>query len=122
MIRWGILGAGNIAHRFAKSLASHEECELYAFSCRKEEKAKAFFAEYPCEKYYSGDSCYSDMLEDPNIDIVYICVPHGLHARWAIEALSKEKAVLCEKPAVIRHEEMEAIKEASIILESSLRR
>ena len=114
MIHWGILGAGNIAHRFAKSLSLHNECELTAFSCRNEEKAKAFIKAFPCQTYYAGGTCHDDLLNDPTIDAIYLCLPHGLHAEWAIKALNQGKAVLCEKPAVISAEEMEAIKEAAL--------
>ena len=109
MIRWGILGAGNIAHRFAKSLTMNEDCQLWAISCRKEEKGRAFNQEYPSRKQYYGENCYMEMLEDPDIDVVYICVPHGLHHYWSKEALKKGKAVLCEKPAMVTAQEMQDI-------------
>lgn len=106
MIRWGILGAGNIAHRFAKSLRYEEDAVLYAISGRSQEKLDAFQKEFPCEKTYVG---HENMLADPNIDAVYIALPHGLHKEWALKALEKGIAVLCEKPAALNEAEMKEI-------------
>ena len=106
MIRWGVLGAGNIAHRFAASLAKEEDSVLYAISGRSEEKLKAFQAEYPCEKIYVG---HENMLEDPNVDAIYLALPHAMHKEWAMKALSHGIAVLCEKPASLNEEEMKEI-------------
>ena len=111
MIRWGIIGAGNIAHRFAESLKHVEEGELIAISCRKMEKARAFAREYPCSYLYD-DGGYG-LLENPDVDAVYISLPHGLHCEWAIRAMKAGKAVLCEKPAVLTTEEMDQISQTS---------
>ncbi len=109
MINWGIIGAGNIAHRFARSLAMHQGCHLYAISVRKAEKGLTFQKEFPSEKIYFGKSCYDDLLNDPAIDAVYIALPHGLHYLYSRKALEKGKAVMCEKPAMLTAEEMEDI-------------
>ena len=106
MVRWGILGAGNIAHRFAKSLKNEEDSQLYAIALRSEEKAKTFIAQNPCEKYYLD---YQQLIDDENVDAIYLSLPHGLHKEWAIKALNNHKAVLCEKPAVINAQEMREI-------------
>ena len=104
MIRWGIIGAGNIAHRFAESLSHVEGAELTAISCRTLEKAEAFSREYPC-KYIYGDGG-KGLLENEEVDAVYISLPHGLHCQWAVKAMKAGKAVLCEKPSVVTEEEM----------------
>lgn len=106
MVNWGILGAGNIAHRFAKSLAQTENGRLIAISARKRERAEAFAEEFGVNKYYLD---HNRLLEDPEIDAIYLCLPHHLHKEWAVKALQHKKAVLCEKPAVIHHEEMAEI-------------
>ncbi len=111
MIRWGIIGAGNIAHRFAESLKHVEDGELIAISCRKMEKARAFAGEYPCSYLYD-DGGYG-LLENPEVDAVYISLPHGLHCEGAIRAMKAGKAVLCEKPAVLTTEEMDQIIQTS---------
>lgn len=108
MIKWGIIGAGNIAHRFADSLANLNDATLYAVSNRTIEKAEAFKAEHPCERAYGS---YADLLADENVDVVYIAVPHKFHLEWVIKALEAGKAVLCEKPATLSLAEMSQISE-----------
>lgn len=105
MIRFGILGAGNIAHRFAASLAKVEGAELVAASRRTAEKAAAFLAEVPCAP---GARAYGDheaLLADPEVDAIYLALPHDLHHAWALRALDAGKAVLCEKPAMLSEAE-----------------
>lgn len=105
MIRFGILGAGNIAHRFAASLAKVEGAELVAASRRTVEKAAAFLAEVPCA---CGARAYGDheaLLADPEVDAIYLALPHDLHHAWALRALDAGKAVLCEKPAMLSEAE-----------------
>lgn len=105
MIHFGILGAGNIAHRFAASLAKVEGAELVAASRRTAGKAAAFLAEVPCA---SGARAYGDheaLLADPEVDAIYLALPHDLHHAWALRALDAGKAVLCEKPAMLSEAE-----------------
>lgn len=105
MIRFGILGAGKIAHRFAASLAHVEGTELVAASRRTAEKATAFLAEVPCAP---GARAYGDheaLLADPEVDAIYLALPHDLHHAWALRALDAGKAVLCEKPAMLSEAE-----------------
>lgn len=105
MIHFGILGAGNIAHRFAASLAKVEGAELVAASRRTAEKAAAFLAEVPCAP---GARAYGDheaLLADSEVDAIYLALPHDLHHAWALRALDAGKAVLCEKPAMLSEAE-----------------
>lgn len=111
MIKWGILGAGNIAHRFAASLQHLDNCELCAISGRSQEKVSAFAETYSCQKAYLD---YDELLQDPDIDAIYLSLPHGLHCEWAIKALSAHKAVLCEKPATLNAEQMREIKKCAL--------
>ena len=79
----GIIGPGNIAHRFAKSLAKHPSGNLTAIACRNEEKGQAFAKKFGVEGVYVG---YDKILEDPGVDAVYIALPNGFHKEWAIRA------------------------------------
>lgn len=106
MIHWGIIGAGNIAHRFATSLSHDNRAKLYAVACRTLKKAAAFQEEFPCEKIYDD---YQALLDDKTVDIVYIAVPHFYHYEWIIKALKAHKAVLCEKPAVLTKNQMKEV-------------
>lgn len=109
MVRFGILGAGNIAHRFAQSLAHEPRASLVAASCRTQEKAEAFLSEVPHAKDARAYASYDQLLGDPAIDAIYLALPHALHCKWAVRALNRDKAVLCEKPATLYAAEMSRI-------------
>lgn len=106
MVKWGIIGAGNIARKFAKTIESVEGAELYAISNRSLEKAQKFKEEFPCEKAYGS---YQEIVDDENIDAVYVSVPHSYHFEWSMKVLKAGKAVLCEKPATLNHAEISQI-------------
>lgn len=106
MVRFGILGAGNIAHRFAASLAHESRAELVAAACRSVEKAEAFLAETPHAEGARAYGDYEELLQDAAVDAIYLALPHALHRAWAIAALRAGKAVLCEKPAMLTAAEM----------------
>lgn len=112
MIKWGIIGLGNIAMRFAKSLSYSKEGELYAIASKTKEKRDVFYEQYKCEKVYKE---YNELLNDEKVDAVYIALPHGLHKYWSIEALKHKKAVLCEKPVGLNSEEMKEIKKEALL-------
>ena len=114
LVRWGIVGAGNIAHRFARSLASEPHSELVAISCRSAAKATAFALEHgvSTEDALSDEalggvagSAHAALLARPDVDAVYVALPHHLHAEWVVAALRAGKAVLCEKPLCVSSEE-----------------
>lgn len=108
MIRFGILGAGNIAHRFAASLAHENGAKLVAVSCRSAEKAASWVRDYdiPADQAYAGEHAHEELLSDPDVDAIYLALPHQLHHQWALAALRAGKAVLCEKPAMLTAQEM----------------
>jgi predicted dehydrogenase len=112
MIKWGIIGLGNIAMRFEKSLSYSKEGELYAIASKTKEKRDVFYEQYKCEKVYED---YNELLNDEKLDAVYIALPHGLHKYWSIEALKHKKAVLCEKPVGLNSEEMKEIKKEALL-------
>jgi predicted dehydrogenase len=106
MIRWGILGGGNIARRFAQSMEDVSGSRITAVSCRSREKAEDFAGRYGIERAFGS---HESLLEDDQVDAIYLALPHGLHCRWAVRALKAGKAVLCEKPAAMSEEEMRLI-------------
>lgn len=109
-IRFAIWGPGRIAERFSNSLAHIENAELYALIGRNQAKLEKFAQKHPVKKIYTDENT---ALQDPNIDAIYLALPHKLHEEKAIKALKAKKAVLCEKPAVISKEQMEEIAKAS---------
>ena len=122
VVRWGILGAGKIAHRFARSLSHDPRCELVAISCRSAEKARTFALEHgvPESRTLSDEAlggvagaAHSALLARPDLDAIYLALPHGMHLEWGTAALRAGKAVLCEKPLCVSAEETRRLAEVS---------
>ncbi len=97
-IKWGIIGLGTIAHQFAKDLMLVEEAELVAVASRNLEKAQEFAEMYDCNNAYDS---YDAIINDANVDILYIATPHHSHAALTIKSLQNKKHVLCEKPIAL---------------------
>jgi len=96
--KWGIIGTGGIARAFATDIAFLDEHTIAAVGSRNLEKAQNFVANFPGAKAYGS---YEDLLNDPNIDAIYVAVPHPLHKENVIAALNAGKPVLCEKPFAV---------------------
>src|SRR5438093_2076854 len=94
-IRWGILGTGNIARRFAAALKQLPDAELAAVGSRSLAKAREFA--YQLDIPYLFGS-YDELANDRHIDVVYVATPHSTHKENALLCLAAGKAVLCEKP------------------------
>lgn len=101
-IKWGILGTGWIAHKFAKALQSADNCEIYAVGSRNLESANKFALEYSILKAYGS---YEELVQDTDIDVIYIATPHNLHLENTLLALNHNKHVLCEKPMGVNERE-----------------
>jgi predicted dehydrogenase len=93
-IRWGIMGCGNIANKFAEDLRLVEDAELLAVGSRDEKKASEFSAHHKCKLAFGS---YGDLVSCPEVDAIYIATPHGLHREHALLCIANKKAVLCEK-------------------------
>ena len=105
--QWGIIGLGNIAHEFAEHF-DQETSELAAVASRTLDKAEAFAQRYHIPKAYGS---YQEMLNDQEIDIIYIAVPNRQHSQHIMEALAANKHVLCEKAITMNKKELtEAMK------------
>ena len=94
-MRWGIIGPGKIAGKFAGDLQLVEDGELYAVASRNKERAAAFAKEFGASRVF-GD--YQALYRCEDVDVVYIATPHSFHAGEAIAAMEAGKHVLCEKP------------------------
>ena len=93
-MNFGIIGLGNIANKFAKTLNALNET-LYAVASRDINKAKEYATNYNATKYYGS---YEELYNDPNVDVIYIATPNNLHYKNAKDALYHKKHVICEKP------------------------
>lgn len=108
-MRFGIIGTGNIAVRFARSMAFVENAELYGVYGRTKEHVLSFAEKFNIPHTFDD----VEALLDSGIDAVYVALPHGLHKDTAIKALNKGIAVLCEKPAGLNSEEVEEMVHAA---------
>ncbi|MFM0546216.1 Gfo/Idh/MocA family oxidoreductase [Paraburkholderia strydomiana] len=108
IIRWGIVGTGRIARRFAQGLAYVPNARLVALWSRRAEPAQAFADQF------GGRLCASfDALLASGIDALYIATVQDSHADYAIAALQAGLHVLCEKPAAINRPQLERIQDAA---------
>lgn len=103
-IKWGVLGTAGIARVCTiPGMKMAENCELYAIAGRSLEKVEKFKSDFGFEKAYVG---YDALLDDPEVQAVYIPLPNDIHKKWVIEALNHGKHVLCEKPMALNASEM----------------
>jgi predicted dehydrogenase len=101
-IRWGILGTGAIAHKFAKGLNDLPDIELLAVGSRTQEAADTFADQFSIPRRHAS---YEDLAQDPEVDAIYISTPHPFHKPNTLLCLEHGKAVLCEKPFAINEKE-----------------
>jgi predicted dehydrogenase len=94
-VRWGIIGTGRIAHQFAAGLEHSETGVLHSVGSRSPDSARAFGNEFKISRCYGT---YEELVEDSEINVVYVATPHSFHSGNALLALNAGKAVLCEKP------------------------
>ena len=93
-VRWGFIGTGKIARAFARDLQLIEEGEVVAVGSRQQASAEAFGDEFAVARRYGS---YEALVEDPDVDAVYVCTPHPMHFENASLALEHGKPVLVEK-------------------------
>jgi predicted dehydrogenase len=98
-MRYGILGAGNIAHAFSTALKGLN-LTREAIGSRDIDRAQAFKKTYGFKKAYDS---YDALLDDKAVDCVYIATPHSFHFEHVMKALDKGKHVICEKPIALNH-------------------
>jgi predicted dehydrogenase len=90
----GIIGAGGIAKKMAKTVKEMDDATLYAIASRSIDKAQAFAKEFSIEHPYGS---YEELVSDENIDLIYVATPHSHHYQHMKLALEHGKPVLCEK-------------------------
>lgn len=97
-IKFGILGPGRIAHRFAEACTVVPEARLAAVASRNPDRAKEFAEFHQVPQVYSS---YESLIADPGIDVIYVATPHAFHCDLSLQCLKGGKAVICEKPLAI---------------------
>jgi predicted dehydrogenase len=94
-VRWGIIATGGIAHTFARDLDLLPEAEIVAVGSRSQQGADRFGAEFDIPHRHGS---YDALVNDPDVDAVYVATPHPGHHSAALLAINAGKAVLVEKP------------------------
>ncbi|HJV46648.1 MAG TPA: Gfo/Idh/MocA family oxidoreductase [Bacillota bacterium] len=98
-VKWGIIGYARIAkNEVIPAILRTEDAQLYAIASEDLNKREE------CQKSYSGVKVYNqyeELLDDTEIDAVYLPLPNSLHKEWAIKAMKRGKHVLCEKPIAL---------------------
>lgn len=95
---WGVIAPGRIAHNFAQALKVVPDASLYAVASSNLERAESFAQEYACLHAYDD---YQTLIDNPDVDAIYIANPHRFHYECAKMCLMAGKPVLCEKPLTV---------------------
>ena len=109
-IRWGILSTAWINVALVGPMRRSSRSELVAVASRSIEKARAYAEENDISRAYGS---YQELLDDPEVDAVYISLPNSMHAEWIIRSAAAGKHVMCEKPLVTTLREMDQVEAAA---------
>ena len=109
-LKVGIIGAGWIAEKAAITLNGLTQCDCYAIASRTLEKAEAFATQWQMEKAYGS---YTELINDPDVDLVYVATPHSHHYDVTKEALLAGKPCLVEKAFMANHRQAKEIVDLS---------
>ncbi len=107
---FGILGAARIARSFIAGVAPSMSVRVVAVASRDAARAAQFATDTGVGRWHAS---YESLLADPDVEAVYVPLPNGLHAEWAIRALEAGKHVLCEKPVAATHAQAVAMFDAA---------
>jgi predicted dehydrogenase len=103
MLNWAMIGTGVIANEFAQQFPEGN-AKLYGVASKNEVRAKEFAEKYNIEKVFAINE---ELINDPNVDVVYIAVPHNQHYKIIMESLKAKKHVVCEKVITLSKEQLD---------------
>ncbi len=109
-IRWGILGTAAINNALIPAIKAQRDSELIAIASRVVAKAEASALQSKIPRFYGS---YQALLDDPDIEIVYIPLPNHMHLEWTLKAAQAGKHVLIEKPIALRVGDVDSMITAS---------
>lgn len=110
-LRIGILGAARIANAaVVRPARSNPNVVVEAIAARNVERARAWAAKRGVSRVLPD---YASLIEDPDIDAVYVPLPNGLHGKWTMAAIAAGKPVLCEKPFTANADEARQVRDAA---------
>lgn len=106
-VRWGVLGAANIAVRqVIPATQKSAMCEVLAIASRDIHKARSAAESLDIPRAYGS---YEELIDDPDVEAIYNPLPNHLHVPWTIRAAERGKHVLCEKPIALNAREAETL-------------
>lgn len=108
-LNWGLLGTARITRKIIPAMRQAERNQVLAVASRDAQRAEAFAAEWSIPRSYAG---YEALLDDPEVQAVYIPLPNSLHAEWTVRCAEAGKHILCEKPIALSLEELERMQRA----------
>jgi D-xylose 1-dehydrogenase (NADP+, D-xylono-1,5-lactone-forming) len=109
-VRFGILSTAHINRLVIPGAHASDKVDVVAVASRDQSRAEAYAREWEIERAHGS---YDALLEDAEVDAVYISLPNTMHAEWSIRAVEAGKHVLCEKPFSRHPEEVEAAFDAA---------
>jgi predicted dehydrogenase len=98
-VAWGVLSTARINRPVLAAAWASERADVIAVASRDGGRAETYAREHGIERAYAG---YEALLEDPDVEAVYVSLPNALHVEWTLRALAAGKHVLCEKPLARR--------------------
>ena len=107
-MNFGIIGFGKIARKFVQAIEATDEGKIYAISSRSVSMDDPYLKEHPEVKVYKD---YEELLNDPQVDAVYIALTHKFHKEWILRSLEHHIPVLSEKPLVLTSTDVDEIQE-----------
>ncbi len=111
ILNWGILSTAKINRALISPLRHSPRNRLTAVASRSLPSAQAYAAQWEIPVCYGS---YQELIEDPQVDVIYNPLPNHLHAEWSIKALRAGKHVLCEKPLALSLAEVDAMSAAAL--------
>jgi len=103
---WGVISAGKISHDFVNCLNQVKEANVVAVAARNPDSAKNFAKEHKIAKSYGS---YQELVEDKDVQIVYVGSIHTYHKEHTLMALNAGKHVVCEKPITLSLKDTEEL-------------
>lgn len=94
-VKWGIVSTADINRKVIPGAHASAKVDLVAVASRDQARADAYAKEWDIPRAYGS---YEALLDDPEIDAVYVSLPNTMHVEWSIKAVEAGKHVLCEKP------------------------
>jgi len=108
-LRWGLLSTARINRLIIPAIRGSARSEVTTVASRALDRASAYAAEWQIPRALGS---YDALLDDPDIDVVYIGLPNSLHVGWTVRALEAGKHVLCEKPLALSVDDVDAVQAA----------